>query len=109
MPRRSPYAPRDCLTAWPVGTIKADIPEPWGTKAADQAAWVQLMEARIKRNKTNIAALAREMGVARGSIDSLMRGQTWPGFDLFTSMARAMHYWDIWADLGSNRLPGHGP
>jgi lambda repressor-like predicted transcriptional regulator len=94
--------PRDCLTIWPTGTVKPDIPEPWAQKAADMAAWVVLMEARIKRNKTNIAALTREMGVARGSIDSLMRGQAWPGFDLFTSMARAMHYWDIWVDLGRN-------
>jgi len=63
------------------------------------AAWVQLMDARLKRDRTNVAALARDMGVARGSVDSLLRGQTWAAFDLLTSMARAMHYWSIWEDF----------
>lgn len=99
MAARISYAPRDCLTVWPTGTVKPGIPPKWAERAEGLAAWVVLMEARLRRDRTNVAALARDMDVSRASIDTLLRGQTWPRFDLLVSMARAMHYWDIWGDL----------
>lgn len=103
VPRKALYAPRDCLTRWPGGSVRPEIPQPWADKAADHAAWAALMQARLKRDRTNVAALARDMGVARSTLDLLMLRKSWPAFDVFTSMARAMHYWDIWADLARSR------
>lgn len=102
-PRKAPSSPRDCLTRWPGGPNKSEIPQPWADKAADHAAWVVLMQARLKRDRTNVAARDRDLGVARSSLDPLMLGKSWPAFDVFTSMARATHYWDIWADLARIR------
>ena len=59
--------------------------------------------ARIKRNKTNIQAVAREMGVSRSTLDRLMLGQSWPSFDLLTGMSRSVNYWEIWSDLSQAR------
>jgi len=99
VPASYPYRPRDCFHVWPSGELKDDIPEPWRTKAADQAAFVDLMAKRIKRNKTNVQAVARDMGVSRSTIDRMMSGQSWPSFDLLTSMARSVNYWEVWLAL----------
>ena len=89
-PNTGQYAPRGCLTRWPGGSVRPEIPQPWADKAADHAAWVVLMQARLKRDRTNVVALARDMGVARSTLDLLMLGKSWPAFDVFTSMAKAM-------------------
>ena len=107
MPASCPFQPRECFNAWPIGEVKGALGEPWRTKALDQAAFVRLMAARIKRNKTNIQAVAREMGVSRSTLDRLMLGQSWPSFDLLTSMSRSVNYWEIWSDLSQARGNTH--
>jgi hypothetical protein len=36
-------------------------------------------------------------------LDRLMLGQSWPSFDLLTSMSRSVNYWEIWSDLSQAR------
>lgn len=107
MPVKYPFKPRECLTLWPSGQVKPEVPEPWRTKARDQAAFVDLMAQRIKRNKTNVQAVSRDMRVSRSTLDRMMAGESWPSFDLLTSMARSVNYWAIWADIARLRDTGN--
>jgi lambda repressor-like predicted transcriptional regulator len=103
VPASYPFKPRECFSMWPGGEVKDSIEEPWRSKALYLSAFVTLMAARIKRNKTNLQAVARDMGVSRSTLDRLMLGQSWPSFDVLTSMSISVNYEEIWGDLTRSR------
>ncbi len=57
---------------------------------------MDLITKRIKRNKTNVEAVARDMGVSRSTIERMMSGQSRPSVDLLTSMVRSVNCRDTW-------------
>ena len=90
--------PRDYVDPWPSGSAKRGRDPIAAQKADDLALMVGLLQARIERNNAVLQRVAFGAGMDRLTLNRILTGDTWPGFQMITALSRSLHYEDVWAD-----------
>jgi transcriptional regulator with XRE-family HTH domain len=74
------------MTRWPDGRLRAGHSE-MAARVLPLATAVAVPNRRMERLDVPISALAKRVGVNRATLSRTLAGETWPAWDLITSMA----------------------